>query len=239
MDEPKELVRCDTALDFSCRGCGSKCCRNREIQLTAIDFWRLAWHTKRLKVEPAKVFLLVDEGSGLPALWMADEPCPFLRVVNQVDEHGYARPTGQEWCAVWKERPNECRTYPVKTELQLRDGQDVLVARSVEGCPGSGKRDPRAPSRTVYQYARQQIGGDRWIELFVYATGVIHVLRTMGMYWEGAGGRLNEKQVLDLGARFMFQNPPMSPDPRMDHDLVLGFLAEQVDFLKKGGLSVL
>jgi Fe-S-cluster containining protein len=239
LNGPQELVRCDTYLDFSCRGCGSRCCGNRNIQLTTIDFWRMAWHTTRLNVKPAGVYMLVDEQTGLPSVQMAANPCPFLMEVNQVDEQGYAQPAGQEWCGIWKERPNACRTYPVATEIQLHKNMDVLVARHIEKCPGYGKTGPGAPKRTVYQYAREQIGEERWIELFLYAAGVIHVLRTQGLYWQGAGGRLTEDQVLKMGVGFLYRKAPMSPEPKMDHDLVLALMAEQVKFLKKGGLSVL
>jgi Fe-S-cluster containining protein len=235
VNESPNLVQCALQLDFVCRGCGARCCSHRSVSLSPMDFWRMAWHIQRRRLKPALCYMLIDEPSGLPVLWMAGEPCQYLVDVNQMGDNGQAQATGQQWCGIWKERPNECRAYPVVMDMENQNGNEVLVVRHIEKCAGFNNPVPLRENRSIYQYVRGQIGEERWIEVFLYAAALIPQLRTLGLYWEGAGGRLTEKEVLILGTKLLYRKPLMSPDPSVDHDVVIELLSAQVEFIQKGG----
>lgn len=231
MDAQIELMKCTMYMDFACRGCGARCCMPRPVPLTSIDFWRMAWHTKRMDMKPAECYMAADEVTGLPTLWMQGNPCPFLIDVKQIQEDGKIQYTGQQWCSIWKERPNDCRTYPVVTNLAAQHAIDQPVVRHIEKCPGFGRARPGHPKRTVYEYVREQLGPERWIELFLYSVGLVRPIRRMGLYWERAGGNLSEEEVLKLGAAVLYRPPPMRPDPALDHEAVLELIGEQFKIL--------
>jgi Fe-S-cluster containining protein len=195
----------------------------------------MAWHTKRMNMRPAECYLVADEMTGLPTLWMLGDPCPFLIDVKQIQEDGEAQFTGQQWCGIWKERPNDCRTYPVVTNLAAQHAMDEPLVRHIERCPGFENARPDNPKRTVYQYVRDQLGPDRWIELFLYSVGLVRQIRRMGLYWDRAGGNLSEEEVLKLGAMVLYRQPPLQPDPEIDHAAVLELMEAQFTILTKGG----
>lgn len=140
----------DEPLPFRCHAglaCFNSCCRDKRLTLLPYDALRLArglgLATGALLERHAELEL--DPESGWPTLrirLLPDGRCPFV---------------GEGGCAVYRDRPTCCRTYPLARALRLDPSggppAEVFVTEDTRGrCLGFGA----PPAHTVEAWTRDQ-----------------------------------------------------------------------------------
>ncbi len=95
IDETVQQVYGQVCRQIDCTACAN-CCREMQPVLIPADIKRLARHTGMTVKAFSSRFLKMAPGGG-PGLIFRSRPCPFLT---------------DNRCAVYENRPRDCRSYP-------------------------------------------------------------------------------------------------------------------------------
>lgn len=105
-----------------CNQCGKCCIKYGDGRLSAtpeeIDLWE-AFHPHIFQyVKGAEIWFAPGTGAQLTR-------CPFLEVEAGQGKEKYT-------CAIYQDRPEDCRLYPSKVEEMIRDECEMIEVRDLE-----------------------------------------------------------------------------------------------------------
>lgn len=146
---------------FSCHkdvACWNKCCHGADITLTPGDILRLS---RRLLLRPAE-FLAKHT---VPAMWeKAELPVVKLRMTGD-DGKGPCVFMRESGCAVYKDRPETCRLYPLglATAKMKHDAEKVDFHFLVKEAHCEGHDESKRQTVSAYRL-EQGVGGNSEID---------------------------------------------------------------------------